>query len=250
MIASGGLSGGISSSIAGGNFWSGVRQGLITSGLNHAAHLASSFSLGPGDPPEKSKKGYTAKASNGLYYGGDGSGSISDWIFRAVFETDQYNPIALVWDGVEGIFTGSDRFGNPLSPVGSTYKIGLAIPIGKVAGVITNGFVGKTVVSGTAKAGTNVVYQGFDKTTNVVKYVGITSREPAIRFAEHAASGTAKAALRYRVIDGAIGLSRTNARVLEQTLINQYGLQKNGGQLLNKINSIAPQNWKQYGLTF
>ncbi len=40
MIASGGLSGGISSSIAGGNFWSGVRQGLITSGLNHAAHWA------------------------------------------------------------------------------------------------------------------------------------------------------------------------------------------------------------------
>ncbi len=34
MITSGGLSGGISSSIAGGNFWSGVREGLITSGLN------------------------------------------------------------------------------------------------------------------------------------------------------------------------------------------------------------------------
>ena len=37
-IASGGLSGGISASIAGGNFWAGVRQGLITSGLNHVAH--------------------------------------------------------------------------------------------------------------------------------------------------------------------------------------------------------------------
>ncbi len=37
-IASGGLSGGISSTIAGGNFWSGARQGLITSGLNHVAH--------------------------------------------------------------------------------------------------------------------------------------------------------------------------------------------------------------------
>lgn len=37
-IAAGGLSGGISSRIAGGNFWSGVRQGLITSGLNHVAH--------------------------------------------------------------------------------------------------------------------------------------------------------------------------------------------------------------------
>jgi RHS repeat-associated protein len=37
-ITSGGLSGGISSSIAGGNFWQGVRQGIITSGLNHVAH--------------------------------------------------------------------------------------------------------------------------------------------------------------------------------------------------------------------
>jgi hypothetical protein len=40
MIASGGLSGGLSSSIAGGNFWDGVKQGLITSGLNHLAHEA------------------------------------------------------------------------------------------------------------------------------------------------------------------------------------------------------------------
>lgn len=38
VLASGGLSGGISSSIAGGDFWSGARQGLITSGLNHLAH--------------------------------------------------------------------------------------------------------------------------------------------------------------------------------------------------------------------
>jgi len=39
MLTSGGLSGGISSAIAGGDFWDGVRQGLITSGLNHLAHL-------------------------------------------------------------------------------------------------------------------------------------------------------------------------------------------------------------------
>jgi hypothetical protein len=54
MIASGGLSGGISSYIAGGNFWAGTRQGLITSGINHAAHWISSFSFGPGDPPNES----------------------------------------------------------------------------------------------------------------------------------------------------------------------------------------------------
>ncbi len=41
MITSGGLSGGISSSIAGGNFWDGFKQGLITAGLNHAVHLGS-----------------------------------------------------------------------------------------------------------------------------------------------------------------------------------------------------------------
>ncbi|MVX35324.1 hypothetical protein [Myroides sp. LoEW2-1] len=37
VISSGGLSGGISSSIAGGNFWKGMQQGLITAGLNHMA---------------------------------------------------------------------------------------------------------------------------------------------------------------------------------------------------------------------
>ena len=37
-IAAGGLSGGLSSTIAGGSFWTGARQGLITSGLNHVGH--------------------------------------------------------------------------------------------------------------------------------------------------------------------------------------------------------------------
>ena len=39
-IAAGGLSGGLSSTIAGGNFWMGARQGLIVSGLNHVGHNA------------------------------------------------------------------------------------------------------------------------------------------------------------------------------------------------------------------
>ncbi|WP_259838719.1 RHS repeat-associated core domain-containing protein [Chryseobacterium herbae] len=39
MIVTGGLSGGISSAIAGGSFWDGFKQGLITSGLNHTAHI-------------------------------------------------------------------------------------------------------------------------------------------------------------------------------------------------------------------
>jgi hypothetical protein len=43
MIASGGLSGGLSSAIAGGDFWKGVREGLITAGLNHVAHMVKNF---------------------------------------------------------------------------------------------------------------------------------------------------------------------------------------------------------------
>ena len=85
----------------------------------------------------------------------------------------------------------------------------------------------------------------------VVKYVGITSRDAAIRFAEHeAATGTGREFLRYFVIDGATGLTKTEARVMEQNLINQFGLQKNGGQLLNKINSIAEKNWFKFGIQF
>ena len=43
MVAAGGLSGGLSSSIAGGKFIDGVKQGLITSGLNHLAHMVENL---------------------------------------------------------------------------------------------------------------------------------------------------------------------------------------------------------------
>lgn len=79
-------------------------------------------------------------------------------------------------------------------------------------------------------------------------YIGITGRDAAVRFGEHLNSGTARSLLDYRVINGATGLSKTQARIWEHTLINQYGLGKNGGQLLNKVNSIAPKNWWQFGI--
>jgi hypothetical protein len=87
------------------------------------------------------------------------------------------------------------------------------------------------------------VYQGLEG--DVVKYVGITKRAPAIRWAEHAASDGPKSSLFYRTVEGGVGLTRTQARVMEQTLINQHGLDN----LYNQINSIAPKNWWQYGIT-
>lgn len=91
--------------------------------------------------------------------------------------------------------------------------------------------------------------QGVDSVDNTIKYVGITKRDPFIRFDEHLnAFGTGKEFLNYNPIDGTGSLSRIDARILEQSLINQYGLQKNGGQLYNQINSISPKKWDQYGL--
>jgi len=107
---------------------------------------------------------------------------------------------------------------------------------------------GKAALSGAAKGGSHLVYEGLDAAGRV-RYVGITGRDAAVRFGEHLNSvGTGKELLRYQVIKGAEGLSKTQARIWEQTLINQYGLQKNGGILLNKVNSIAPKYWWQYGI--
>ena len=78
--------------------------------------------------------------------------------------------------------------------------------------------------------------------------MGITERDPIVRFAEHLNSGTARATLKYSVVSGAQNLTRIQARVWEQTLINTYGLGKNGGLLFNSINSISPKYWSQYGI--
>lgn len=79
----------------------------------------------------------------------------------------------------------------------------------------------------------------------MVKYVGITERTPLVRFAEHLRSiGTGKELLRYRVVPGATNLTRLEARIMEQTLINKYKI----GNLLNVRNSIAPKYWFQYGI--
>jgi RHS repeat-associated protein len=101
---------------------------------------------------------------------------------------------------------------------------------------------------GLQKGGKYVVYHGIDLATNTVKYVGITRRDALVRFTEHLNSGTSRALLDYYVIDGATGLSRIEARVWEQYLIKYHKLENSGGQLINKINSIAERYWILYDL--
>ena len=102
-------------------------------------------------------------------------------------------------------------------------------------GKVTNVFV-------TPEGGTNTVYQGIDRATEEVKYIGITQRNPDIRFDEHQNSGTEKSLLRFQEIDGLNNLNRIDARVIEQTLQNGYGMDN----LLNIRNSISPTYWENY----
>ena len=99
------------------------------------------------------------------------------------------------------------------------------------------------------EVGTHLVYTGIDA-AGVTRYVGITGRKLAEREAEHlAATGTGREVLIYRAVKGTEGITKQEARVIEQKMINQYGLQKDGGQLLNKINSIAEKYWSKNGIT-
>jgi hypothetical protein len=79
----------------------------------------------------------------------------------------------------------------------------------------------------------NVVYRSVED--GVTQYVGITNNFLR-RSMEH--SG------RFNIqrIPGLGKLSRFDARAVEQVLIEKYQLQKNGGILLNRINSIAKTN--------
>ncbi len=96
--------------------------------------------------------------------------------------------------------------------------------------------------------GTNSVYVGRDEHGNV-RYVGITDRNPSDRFAEHYNSGTNRSSLQYETLKRTGHLSRTQARIIEQKLINAYGMKQFGGVLYNKVNSIRPGKlWSDYGI--
>jgi RHS repeat-associated protein len=120
---------------------------------------------------------------------------------------------------------------------GGYVGVGLAM----LGGILLSGGTG-------AVKGAHTVYEGVDKASGVVRYVGRTARGVATRGAENEAAGGGKQFLTYQAVRGGENLTLQAARVMEQRLINQYGLGKNGGQLLNKINSISPKYWAQHGI--
>jgi RHS repeat-associated protein len=103
------------------------------------------------------------------------------------------------------------------------FMVGSALPTGKIA----------TASNVKSIGGNNIVYSSVSK--GVTQYVGITNNF-ARRAAQHLSSKGIS-------IDPLMkGLSRADARSVEQALIEIHGLSKHGGSLLNKINSIAKTN--------
>lgn len=87
---------------------------------------------------------------------------------------------------------------------------------------------------GTVKAAKTIAYVSKNA-DGVVKYLGITD-DLMRRQAEHLSSKGIGIEPLMR------NLSRSDARAVEQVLIETHGLGKNKGTLINKINSIATSN--------
>lgn len=108
-----------------------------------------------------------------------------------------------------------------------------------------------TITPAVSQAGYTLIYKNVDpapgETTVYIsldgqgkyKYVGITDDVDARSQAHQSQKG-----IGIQAIPGLTDISRDDARAVEQVLIEYYGLGKNGGSLLNKINSIAVYNPK------
>jgi RHS repeat-associated protein len=101
-------------------------------------------------------------------------------------------------------------------------------------GLTTLGTIEATGASSQIATGSTAVYQSVNA-AGEIQYVGITNNL-ARRAAQHAARFVIQR------IPGLSNLARADARAVEQVLIENFQLGKNGGTLLNQINSIAQSN--------
>jgi RHS repeat-associated protein len=176
-----------------------------------------------------------ANSNQSIKYGGDGSGSFMDYMYQINFALNQFNPIAYGLNFLDGYFHGRDMYGNKQSSFETGLNLAFVfMPIGG------EGAVEKALVN-EAKY---TVYMGYDEAGNA-RYIGMTGRDIAIRATEHKNSGTERALLEFEAY--AQNLTKREARILEQTLINARG-GVSSDQLLNIRNSIAPQYWESLGI--
>ena len=89
------------------------------------------------------------------------------------------------------------------------------------------------------------VYVIYRNGTTDVEYVGITKNYDA-RYSAHKNGPRFNHFDTYKMIPIATGLTRSEARAMEQTIITAYGI----GTLKNMINSISPKKWDNFNSEF
>ena len=179
------------------------------------------------------------------------SGSIAGFGFGSVLSLGQGNSFGqAIGDGLNDAAMGFT--------VGAIGGLGNAVIEQRLSKITHNNIVSDITPEDVIKSvlmspktptgtGTCTVYLGKDE-FGIIRYVGITVRDPAVRFAEHLRSGTNRSYLHFDAIEGTGHLNSIQGRIIEQNIINIYKLNKNGGLLYNKINSISPKFWDKYNI--
>ncbi|MDD7461266.1 MAG: FG-GAP-like repeat-containing protein [Prevotellaceae bacterium] len=252
-----GVSSGVFTALDGGNFGSGFLSGALASGMGSYAQgvnmgtgwmLASTSGMG----------GLAAWATGGDFLQGAMRGMTIGLFNHAMHDSKNVMGCSATCEVLP-----NDMF-EALEPLNEVNVIGRRIlklprtaflekPLEMFSPEFAILFTGRAIANGILQMIWNLrtiktysVYFGRDE-SGIIRYVGITKRDPLIRFKEHLNSDGLTSTLRFKEIKGKY--SYREARRLEQMYINKYRLQKHGGQLYNKINSIAPKRWDEYGIT-
>jgi RHS repeat-associated protein len=164
--------------------------------------------------------------SIGFKSGGDETASQDNGDHNTVtdiaYEINRFNPLAQAVNFGYTVFTGHDSYGVKQNTGQAAVNLAVTVPLGRAGGIVVEAEEAMTVYVSETSEG-------------VIQYVGITNNL-ARREAEHLASKGINISPLLNVI------SRSDARAVEQALIEMHGLGKGGGTLLNKINSIATSN--------
>lgn len=145
------------------------------------------------------------------------------------------NYIAKIHQAVDQLFSTdwADRY-TPKAKADDPFTYGVLPPPNEVLPG-----TGKATGLNIPKKGNVTVYHFVNEMTGEVKYVGITNN-----FERRSLEHLREKGIKVTPIKGLQDLTRANARAVEQTLIELHQLEKSGGTLINKINSIAETNPK------
>ena len=175
-----------------------------------------------GDPAESTAAAPVNNSSSGSNSTADNKYNDHNIVTDIAYELNKYNLLAKAVDLGYTIFTGHDSYDQKQTTTQAVAGLVATVPVGRAGEALVTAEEAITVYTSETAEG-------------VVKYVGITNNL-ARREAEHLAQKG------ININPLMTGLSRSDARAVEQALIEMHGLGKTGGTLLNKINSIATSN--------